>query len=417
MNVTASFNLNMKNRKPLKTSVATLGISLALLAISSCGGANSSTSRSGSLSHLTSSLNGDSFSFSSETISGNNKYSNPTYPLVKGAKTPTYIADPDVVRDDDGTFYMYSTQTTCNDGGSSFAPHLGPTWKSNDLVNWVYCGDVFKNYTPNWGTTGAGVWAPTVIKVGSKWNFYYALSTGGDSNPGIGVAVGETPNGPWEHYGKLFNSNEIGVTNSIDPFVIYDNEKLYMAFGSFGGLITIIQLTDDGLGLYQGLDYQKEHKTSIAGYEVNESNNYEATFIYKKNGKFYLFLSTGTCCSGVQSTYHVVVASGDSFLGPYTDSKGRQLFGPNRGDAVVAPSLSGAMGVGHCSVIEDDLGTPWMIYHGYDTKAATSASRVTYLDKLIFDSETNMPHVEGYKASNEEEKNGPYINSLEGNGI
>lgn len=382
------------------------GCLIAALAIPSCVATEP-------LNSLSSESTSGSSVRSSEKVSSHNIYSNPTYPLVKGSKTPTYIADPFVARDDNGTFYMYSTQTSCNDGGSAFAFHHGPTWKSDNLVNWVYSGDVFAGYTPSWGTTGAGVWAPTVIKIGSKWNYYYALSTGGDDNPGIGIAVGDTPNGPWTHYGKLFTSSEIGVANSIDPFVLYDNNKLYMAFGSFGGLISVVQLSDDGLSLYGGIDYQKENKTAIAGYEVTESNNYEATFLYKKNGKYYLFLSTGTCCSGIQSSYHVVVGASDSLLGPYLDSKGRNFFGPNRGDAVVTPSLSGAMGVGHCSVIEDDLGTPWMIYHGYDTKAKTSSSRVTYLDKLIFDKETAMPHVNGYKASNEVEENGPYITAIE----
>ena len=89
------------------------------------------------------------------------------------------------------------------------------------------------------------------------------------------------------------------------------------------------------------------------------------------------------------------------------------MFGPGRGDYVVVPSMSGAMGVGHMTLVEDDLGDVWMLYHGYDTTSSTANDRVLYLDKIIFDKETGLPHVEGNKASNREEKPGPYFYDLE----
>lgn len=344
--------------------------------------------------------------------STNNPYSNPTYPLLFNEKKATYTADPFVIRGDDGYFYLYCTQTEvyANEEFKTFKK--GPVFSSLDLVNWEYVSDVFASYTPEWGASGAGVWAPTVIKVNNKYNYYYSLSVGEDKNPGIGVATSDTPYGPFTHYGKLFNSEEIGVTNSIDPFVLYDEGNLYMAFGSYGGLITIVELSEDGLSLKNGLEYQKEHKVPIAGYEIFELNNYEGTFIFKEKGKYYLLLSTGSCLSGLNSTYRVVCATSDSLFGPYVDSKGRDMFGPNRGDAVVAPSLSTAMGVGHCTVIQDDALNYWMIYHGYDTKE-NSSYRSLYLDQLLFDPTSGLPMVSDTIASNHEVKNGPYIDALE----
>lgn len=343
-------------------------------------------------------------------IAENNNYTNPIYPLVNDDRKLTYQADPYIVRDDDGMYYMYCTQTDVYTPSRAF--NRGPIWKSIDMQSWEYVGDVFANYTLNWGTSGAGVWAPTVVKVGETWNFYYSLSTGGDTNPGIGVATAPTPYGPWTHYGKLFNSEEIGVTNSIDPHVFWDEDRLYMVFGSYGGLITLIELAQDGLSLKNGLEYQKEHKTALAGYEIFENNNYEASLIIKKDGWYYLLLSTGSCLSGNNSTYRVMCARSRNVDGPYLDSQGRDMFAPNRGDAVVAPTMGGAMGVGHCSVIQDDLGDYWMLYHGYNTQNK-SEYRVLYLDKLIWDETTGMPHVEETVASNEVEKPGPYINALE----
>ena len=89
------------------------------------------------------------------------------------------------------------------------------------------------------------------------------------------------------------------------------------------------------------------------------------------------------------------------------------MFGPNRGDAVVVPALSGAMGTGHCAVIADDTGEYWMVYHGYDTTSAYNDYRVLYLDKLLWNETTGMPYVEGNKASNGVTLPGPYIDIIE----
>lgn len=374
--------------------------SIAIFSLFSCGNTTSDNS-----------VQPSSLPITEVRVSYNNQYSNPTYPLANNEKKETYMADPFVVRDDDGTYYMYCTQTEV------YTPNLlfkrGPTFKSTNMIDWTYVSDVFADYVPTWGESGAGVWAPTVIKIGDTWNFYYSLSIASDPNPGIGVATSITPYGPWTHYGKLFNSNEIGVTNSIDPFVFVDDDNVYMAFGSYGGLISLVELTNDGLELKNGLEYQKENKVALAGFEVFDMTNYEGTFIFKKDGWYYLLLSTGSCCNGVNSTYKVVVSRSRNVKGPYLDSQGRDMFKPNRGDPVVVPSLSGAMGTGHCAVINDDNDNLWMLYHGYNTKGKNPSYRVLYLDQLIFDNETNMPCVENKKASNEEIKDGPYIKSLE----
>jgi len=350
-------------------------------------------------------------------VAENNDYMNPIYPLHKGEKKPLYTADPYVIRGDDGKFYMYCTQTETYTDDNALVPTFkrGPVFVSDNCVDWTYTADVFANYVPDWGHKDAGVWAPTVVKVGDYYNYYYSYSGGNYDNPeiGIGVARSKTPYGPWTHYGKLFDSGEIGVVNSIDPHVLHDGGKLYMVFGSYGGLITLVELEADGLALKGGLEYQKENKVALAGYETYEMNNYEASIILKRNGKYYLFLSTGTTLSGTESTYHVVVATADSITGPYKDSSGRNMFGPNRGDYVITPSMSGAMGVGHMCLIEDDAGEIWMMYHGYDTQATSNKNwRVLYIDKLLWD-ENGLPSVDDKHASNHEQKPGPYLDKLE----
>lgn len=397
------------SKKVFKDILTSTSIICSLLMFTACNNNNSSSSITNNTNIITSS--------EEVVVAKNNNYANPCYPVVGGVEKETYMADPFVIRDDtDGMYYLYCTQTEVFETDTSEFRKFkrGPIYSSINGIDWKYVANAFENYEPNWGTNGAGVWAPTVCKVGEYYNYYYSLSTGGDVNPGIGVARSKTPYGPFEHYGKLFNSEEIGVTNSIDPYVFYDNDKLYMAWGSYGGLITIVELESDGLSLKGGLQNQFEKKVAIAGYERNEANNYEGTIIIKKDGKYYLFLSTGTCCSGANSTYHIVVASSDNLFGPYVDSQGKNMFGPNRGDYVITPSRSGAMGVGHNGFLVDDNGDYWMVYHGYDTTSKSYADwRVTYIDKLLWDKESGLPYIENYKASNGVEKPGPYIKALE----
>lgn len=355
-------------------------------------------------------------------VAEHNDYSNPTYPLHKGEKAPLYTADPYVIRGDDGSFYMYCTQTEVyeSDDKSYRTFKRGPVFRSENCVDWQYVSDVFASYTPDWGLAedrenNAGVWAPTVCKVGDYYNFYYSLSWGGgydDGRIGIGVARSTTPYGPFTHYGKLFTSEEIGVVNSIDPHVLWDDGRLYMVFGSYGGLITLVELEEDGLSLKNGLEYQREHKVALAGYSRYEMKNYEASIIYKRHGKYYLFLSTGTTLSGLNSSYHVVVGVSDDIAGPYRDSAGKNLMGPDRGDYVVVPNGDGAMGVGHMCIVEDDAGEAWMIYHGYDS-VENSSYRSLYLDRLVWNSKSLLPRVDGMFATNHTAMPGPYIDALE----
>ena len=137
------------------------------------------------------------------------------------------------------------------------------------------------------------MWAPSVIKVGNQYNYYYALSTWGDPNPGVGVATSSTPYGPWIDHGKILDSVDSGVKNSIDPQALYVDGKLYLVWGSFFG-IGIIELTEDGLEPYVGYSNLKEYtkyiiKDNTTNGKMDIDINYEGSYIIEKDNKFYYF--------------------------------------------------------------------------------------------------------------------------------
>jgi arabinan endo-1,5-alpha-L-arabinosidase len=66
-------------------------------------------------------------------------------------------ADPSVIRAKDGTFYLYATQDDWGDR----VWRLIPIFRSRDLVNWTFVGDVFQR-PPAWKEAGGFLWAPDI---------------------------------------------------------------------------------------------------------------------------------------------------------------------------------------------------------------------------------------------------------------
>lgn len=315
------------------------------------------------------------------------EYTNPVFSPV--------FADPCIIRADDGTFYAYATEDYGNYGGEDRIGYL-PILKSENLVEWEYVGDVFSAETkPSWGSGQSGTWAPDIIKIGSTYNLYYSLSVWDDGNPGIGVCTADSPAGPWRDRGMILSSETSGVNNSIDSYTFVYEDGVYMIWGSFHGLY-MIALESDGLSVKEGAVPQ------LIGGTAN-SSDFEAAYMIEREGYYYLFLSLGHCCLGIQSTYYVNVVRSRSPLGPWEDRKGNGILNRGTVGELVVKGSEDIMGPGHNCAIQDDNGDWWLVYHGYETKYVlgnygSSPRRSLFIDKLLWD-EDGFPYLEGYKAS------------------
>lgn len=342
------------------------------------------------------------------------EYGNPLrFYKQDGSQYFVTAADPDIYRDDEsGYFYMYCTNTNCEMGDKGMQYDRGPIFRSKNLVDWMWVGSVFAD-DPNaldWHDKNAGVWAPSVIKVGDKYNYYYSLSLWGDENPGIGVATSPTPYGPWTHHGKLLNQEMTGVRNGIDPMPFYDGENLYMVWGSFFGIACTL-LTDDGTELFYGSEV-KNHITYLIADNTFDGKmdidiNYEGSYLIRHKGKVYFFGSQGSCLDATNSTYRVRAGVANNFLEPFTTHNGILLSQPPYGEEVISPNEKVA-GVGHNTVVQDFAGDFWLFYHGYDVFGEQPNERIVFLDKILWD-ENDMPYVENRTASIHETKLGPTI--------
>lgn len=258
------------------------------------------------------------------------------------------LPDPDVIRGDDGYFYLYATEHKRNDPDMKNSPIM----RSPDLISWTRVGSLFTDSThPQITDQDAGIWAPSVNKVGNKYVIYYS-QPGKNYKHAIGVAVSDSPTGPFTDLGKLIDSNEQGVEISIDAYLYQEDGRNYLFWGSFRS-ISVLELTEDGTAIK---NKATQKRREVAG------GQYEASVVLKRDNWYYLIVSTGDYSKG--GTYRIVVGRSQSVFGPYVDKNGNDMMSVHH--ELVLKGNSTFSSPGHCSrIITDDAGQDWILYHAY----------------------------------------------------
>lgn len=283
-------------------------------------------------------------------------YHNPVGPIGFG--------DVSAIQADDGTYYVYSTETPQD---------IVPIASCNDLVSWEYIGQALSSY-PDWRSNpDAGVWAPDINYYDGEYYLYYSYSTwGSQNNPGIGLATSWSPEGPFYDQGPVFRAEDLGMTNAIDgEFIVVDGTP-YMIWGSWYGIYGV-QLTSDGIDYVPGTTFH------LAG------DRREGPMIVQENGYYYLFYSTGQCCEGYDSTYEVEVGRSDTLTGPYYNQNGTDLrdLNTHRSGVSVLSGTDQFVGPGHNGAIQDETGDWWLLYHVEAT--ASQEDRYLMIDRILWD--------------------------------
>jgi len=290
-------------------------------------------------------------------------YTNPVY-------SEQAHADPTVIRVGN-MFYSYSTSTRMR------------ILKSPDLVNWTFVNTSFTAQNrPDWAKnadgTSAYLWAPDIAYHGGKYLLYYSLAA---EHYGIGVAVADSPEGPFEDKGKLIQNGDIdGLLGTIDPTFYREDGHNYLIWGSHNGIF-ITELSEDGLSLKEPAS--KDTITKIC------RDTWEGPIIYKRGDYYYFFGSTGVTIlkndrTEADITYKVQVGRATSLFGPYLNKAGNSLL--EVGTYTLLQGNDSFIGPGHHSeIIEDDNGDTWMLYHAFVKGHASESGRVLCLDKVEWD--------------------------------
>lgn len=313
-------------------------------------------------------------------------YTNPVEVAAPGIGNGTVesCADPSTIYAD-GYWYTYCTKDPLNDddvnADGDYNFNNMPILRSADLVNWTYIGNVFdegRNF-PSYVEPTAGLFAPAIERFNGRYYLYYSitdtkLEARGDDSA-IGVATSNSPAGPWvDSGGPVVEPSEAGCCPgsrraTIDPEVVEVGGQKYMFYGSYFGGISARDLSADGLTTDPASQTQ-----------ITIDNRYEAPYIVRKNGYYYLFVSATDCCRGPLTGYAVFAGRSRNVLGPYVDREGVSLLdeelpeGPSDGrffarvggTVVLAQNGNRWVGPGHNAVFQDFSGQWWTTYHAVD---------------------------------------------------
>lgn len=317
------------------------------------------------------------------------EYDNPV--IRRDCPDPTLLDD----RARSGWFYLYSTQShkdakslvnkDAKVENESELINL-PVYRSKDLVNWEFAGDGFPQGRPDW-IEDTQLWAPDINYVDGKYVLYYSLGAWAQIlKEGSGVAVADSPVGPFVDQGEVVSFKSTGVTNSIDAnLFVDDNGKKYLFWGSLGpgSGIWATELNEDGT---KPVNTKKKKRMS--------ASNMEGAYVHKRDGWYYLFASKGSCCNYDRSTYRVVVARSRNVMGPYLGPDGKKLTSSQFENVIMqGDEAKNFVGTGHTTqILTDDAGQDWMAYHSY-WKGNDYISRCLCIDKLSW-TEDGWPYFE-----------------------
>lgn len=232
---------------------------------------------------------------------------------IDGLTGQLTVHDPSTIVECGGRYYVFST-------GRGI-----PFLSSADGMEWRREGRVFeripetvRKYVPK--NDGVDVWAPDIIKVRGQYLLYYSVSTWGQYESAIGLMTSSTldpasPDYRWTDRGMIVHSVKGQNLNSIDPSVLLGPDgRLWMCYGSYLGNIELIEL-DPATGLRIAPD---SPVSVIASHS-------EAAALAWHDGWYYLFVNHGSCCAGVNSSYHILMGRSKEVTGPYLDKDGDDL--------------------------------------------------------------------------------------------
>lgn len=275
-------------------------------------------------------------------------------PIIDG-----YFADPSIVKQGDN-YYIYATIDPW--GGDELA-----VFETSDFIT-------FTRKHINWPTkkactsptsNGSMVWAPSVVK-GQDGKFYMYVSVGSE----VWAGVADSPLGPWKNL-KPDNSPIIPATlfpqyHMIDAeCFIDDDHRAYLYWGS-------------GLNWVNGHCFMVKLKPNMVSFatdplDVTPPHYFEAPFMFKKKGIYYLMYSEG---KAIDATYKVRYSTGKTPLGPWEEGAGSPILSTSADSITYGPGH-------HC--VFTVKGQDYILYHRILPQKKSYVLRQICMDSLNFD--------------------------------
>ncbi|HJV77417.1 MAG TPA: family 43 glycosylhydrolase [Paludibacter sp.] len=287
-----------------------------------------------------------------------------------------YYADPEILYSEKtGKFYIYPT----SDGFTNWSGNYFKCFSSDNLVDWADEGVIIQlGKDVTWANRNA--WAPCIVekKIDGKYKYFYYFTAAQK----IGVAVSDSPTGPFVDLGKpLIDSRPEGITRGqvIDQDVFTDPKtgKSYLYWGN--GFMAGAELNDDMTSI-------KQETLTI----LKPDNTFrEGTYVFYRNGTYYFMWSEDDTRS---ENYRVRYATSTSPLGAFTISKDNLV--------IAKDPKAGIYGTGHNSVLQIPGKDEWyLVYHRFNyPKGITQGDAAGYnrevcIDKMEFNADGSIKQV------------------------
>jgi beta-xylosidase len=262
------------------------------------------------------------------------------------------------------TIWIYPTRSDDRTGGRFFA------FSSTNWTDWRRHGPVLDLAEVAWvnddGAERHYAWAPGVLEKNGKWHFYYSVGPQNPTPSRIGVAVGDSPAGPFRDSGKPLLTGGDGF-EAIDPMAFVDPKtgRTYLyAGGSAGAKLRVFELNPDLVSFAREMPVETPPKFT------------EGAFMHERGGRYYLSYSHGSYRHASYSTHY---ATADSPLGPWT----------YRG--AILTSDATRKGPGHHSFVEDPrTGETLIVYHRWENQTGDGpyrGSRQICVDRVEYDAD------------------------------
>lgn len=239
-------------------------------------------------------------------------------------------------------------------------------FSSPDLVTWTKHPRIVDTGAITWAKRA--MWAPAIVAKGGKYYLFFSANDiqNDEQTGGIGVAVSDSPTGPFKDYlGKPLLDKFHNRAQPIDQFVFHDKDgKYYLIYGGWGRC-NIARLKDDFTGFLPFED-------GTTFKEITPKSYTEGPIMFMRNGKYYFMWSEG---GWTGPDYRVAYAIADSPFGPF-----------ERIGTILQQDPAVATGAGHHSVVQVPGKNDWyIIYHRHPLGDTNGNHRVTCIDKMVFD--------------------------------
>ncbi len=274
------------------------------------------------------------------------------------------------------TLYVYSGVD--EPGADFFWMYQWRVYSTTDMANWTDHGELLGLDSFSWADDRA--WASQCVERNGKYYWYVCAHSKLTGGMAIGVAVADTPTGPFrDALGKPLYDD--GEWDNIDPTVLVDGDKAYIVWGnpeihqarlgadmvSLDSFVTLIEQTERSFGA-------PSPKQRVKGTQYKDMYT-EGPWLSRRGNHYYLLYAAG----GVPE--HIAYSMSSKPTGPWT-YKG-----------IVMPQLNATGSfTNHCG-LATFRGRDYFFYHTGNLPGGGGFGRSMAVEAFSYNADGTLPTI------------------------